>query len=218
MLRSQEWNQWIAGQLRCLWIHGIPGAGKTVLTSFLIEQLESHVRPLERVGHAYYYCYFGHNQDESGPFLRWTISQLCRQSGKIPKALVQLHKHGRQPDLADLLIVLESLLQQFDSAYVILDAVDESKPREDLLRTIRDLATDARFSNLHCLVTSRRYVDIENVLDPISRALPMSNELIEDDIRRYVESTIRSGPKTKRWPVDLRSEVEGALVSGSKGM
>jgi hypothetical protein len=77
---------------------------------------------------------------------------------------------------------------------VILDAADESKPREDLLRVLRDLVTDVRFSKIRCLVTSRKYIDIEQSLEPISRSIPMSNALVEDDIRRLVHSVLHSRP------------------------
>jgi hypothetical protein len=56
-----------------------------------------------------------------------------------------MHKQGEQPSLTELLLALETSLQEFDIAYVILDAADESKPREDLLRVLRELASDARF-------------------------------------------------------------------------
>lgn len=218
MLRSPEWNEWLAGNLRCLWVHGIPGAGKTILASYLVEQLKSHCKHKKRIAFSYYYCYFGHNQDEASPFLSWTISQLCRQAQFVPDLVHELFRQGGQPSLTELLLALEASLQKFDVAYVVLDAADESKPREDLLRVLRDLASDARFSKIRCLVTSRKYIDIEQALEPISRSVPMSNALVEDDIRMHVRSILRSKPKFQLWPADLLIEVEKAVVDGSKGM
>ncbi|KAH7094916.1 hypothetical protein FB567DRAFT_511316 [Paraphoma chrysanthemicola] len=218
MLRSPEWNEWLAGNLRCLWVHGIPGAGKTILASFLVEQLKCHCKHRKRIAFSYYYCYFGHNQDEASPFLSWTISQLCRQAQFVPDLVHELFRQGGQPSLTELLLALEASLQKFDVAYVVLDAADESKPREDLLRVLRDLASDARFSKIRCLVTSRKYIDIEQALEPISRSVPMSNGLVEDDIRMHVRSILRSKPKFQLWPADLLIEVEKAVVDGSKGM
>ncbi|CAO2649625.1 Nn.00g070100.m01.CDS01 [Neocucurbitaria sp. VM-36] len=218
MLRSPEWDKWLAGDVPCLWIHGIPGAGKTILTSFLVEQLKKHCKHRERSGQSYYYCFFGHNQDEAAPFLQWTIAQLCRQSRSVPNLVYELYARGGQPSLPELLLALEDSLQGFDTAHLILDAADESKPREDLLRVLRDLATDARFSKIRLLVTSREYIDIEQKLEPISRSISMSNALVEDDIRKHVHSILHSKPKFQRWPADLQVEVEEAVVKGSKGM
>ncbi|KAH7085265.1 hypothetical protein BKA63DRAFT_499280 [Paraphoma chrysanthemicola] len=218
MLRSPEWNEWLAGNLRCLWVHGIPGAGKTILASFLVEQLKSHCKQQERIAFSYYYCYFGHNQDEASPFLSWTISQLCRKAEFVPDLVHEMYRHGGQPSLTELLLALEASIQKFDVVYVILDAADESKPREDLLRVLRDLARDPRFSKIRCLMTSRKYIDIEQALEPISRSVPMSNALIDDDIRKHVHSILHSKPKFRPWPADLLIDVEKAVVNGSKGM
>jgi hypothetical protein len=218
MLRSPDWNEWLAGNLRCLWVHGIPGAGKTILTSFLVEQLKRHCKHRERSALSYYYCYFGHDQDEASPLLSWTIAQLCRKAEFVPDLVHEMYRHGGQPSLTELLLALEKSLQKFDVAYMILDAADESKPREDLLRVLRDLASDARFSKIRYLVTSRKYIDIEQSLEPISRSIPMSNALVEEDIRKHVHSILHSKPRFQLWPADLRIEVEEAVVNGSKGM
>jgi hypothetical protein len=86
MLRSPKWTNWLDAQDRCLWIHGIPGAGKTILASFLIEQIKKrcHQLPNGKYIYSYYYCYFGHDQDEATPFLRWIVCQLCRQIDVMP--------------------------------------------------------------------------------------------------------------------------------------
>lgn len=218
MLRLPEWTKWLSGDARCLWIHGIPGAGKTILASFLVEQIKEHCKERKQSGHASYYCYFGRNQEEAAPFLRWVIAQLCRQAEVVPKLVYNLYKQGGQPSLAELLLALEEVLQSFDITYLILDAADESKPRQDLLKVLRDLATDARFSKIHCLITSREYIDIEETLQPISCSIPMSNALIEDDIRKYVQAILVSSSKFQQWTTGLLDEVENAVVNGSKGM
>jgi NACHT domain len=218
ILRSPDWKKWLAGDISCLWIHGIPGAGKTILTSFLVQQLKNYCKRRERRGCSYYYCYFGHNQDEASPFLSWIIAQLCRQSESVPDLVYALYRQGGQPSLTELLLALEASLHGFDIAYVILDAADESKPREDLLRLFRDLAMDARFSKIRCLVTSRRYIDIEQSLEPISRSIPISNALVKEDIRKHVHSILHSRHRFQRWPADLRIEVEEAVVNRSEGM
>ena len=220
MLRSMEWTNWLAAMHRCLWIHGIPGAGKTILASWLIEEIKKHCDQLPRGNstYAYYYCYFGHNQDESIPLLRWVIGQLSRQAESVPYRIYELYKRGGEPSLVELLESLEAVLQDFDSAYIVIDAVDESSPRSDLLKIIRDLATDSRFSKVQVLVTSREYVDIERVMECISVSVSMSNELVEEDIRSFVRSSLRSNFKFQRWPTNLLTEVEDAVSTKAKGM
>ncbi|KAH7126132.1 hypothetical protein EDB81DRAFT_730543 [Dactylonectria macrodidyma] len=219
VLRSDDWKAWISGQKRSLWIHGIPGAGKTVLTSHLIETVKTHCDSSDcKSVYTYYYCYFGHNTDETSPFLKWTISQLCRKADVVPTNLYKLHKHGEGASLANLLNVLESILQAFDCVYVILDAIDESLPRTHLLRVLRDLITDPKFSKIRILTTSREYVDIEEVMEEISVPISMRNPLLDEDIRLFIESQLRIHPKLKRWPATVRDKTLKVLSTKAKGM
>ena len=222
MLRTPHWPLWIEGKHRCLWIHGIPGAGKSILASFLAEEIEKHCNysssGSSKLGHAYYYCYFGHNQDESSHFLRWIIGQLCRQSIKVPKELQNIYKSGKIPSLSCLLSVLHNAMEGFQRIYLVLDAVDESMPRADLLRVIRDLSTDARFSALSLLVTSRQYIDIEQVLEAYSIPITMSNPFVEEDIRTLVLSAVKSDAKYQQWPEHLRCEMQDSIPNRANGM
>jgi len=171
-----------------------------------------------KLGHVYYYCYFGHNQDESSHFLRWIIGQLCRQSTNVPHELQNIYRSGKEPSLSSLLDILHCLLEQFERVYVVLDAVDESIPRADLLRVIRDLSTDARFLTLGLLVTSRQYIDIEQALEACSTLITMSNPFVEEDIGIFVQSTIQSSVTFQRWPEDLRNEMQERIPKQAKGM
>jgi hypothetical protein len=85
VFRSTEWSDFIRGHTRSLWIHGIPGAGKTILCSNIVRHLQSLQD--RGTGWVYYYSYFGRNQDETEPLLRWIIVQLCQQAGYVPKNL-----------------------------------------------------------------------------------------------------------------------------------
>jgi hypothetical protein len=220
MLRSLDWTNWLEGKIGCIWIYGIPGAGKTVLASHLIEKIKEHCErsTTKKCAYVYYYCYFGHNQEEAAPFLRWTINRLCRQADLIPTYLYKLYKHGGEPSLEELLCALEAILDAFDNTYIVTDAIDESMPRDDLLRVLRDLATDSRFQKVQLLSTSRQYIDIEKVMQQISVSVSMCNPLLDEDIKLYVRSQLHSNPKFKHWPLHLREEVVEALSTGAKGM
>lgn len=194
MLRSQYWTDWLASSVRCLWVHGIPGSGKTILASWLIENVQDHCNRVSTenspCASGYYYCYFGHRQDEAAPFLRWVITQLSRQAEVVSTLMHDLFKRGGEPSITELLDALEQILQVFSYVYIVIDAVDESNPRDDLLEVIHMLVTDQRFSNLQILVTSREYIDIERVMEKVSVSVPMSNELVEQDIRLHVQSIL----------------------------
>jgi hypothetical protein len=102
--------------------------------------------------------------------------------------------------------------------YIVTDAIDESMPRDDMLRVLRDLATDSRFKKVQLLSTSRQYIDIEKVMQQISVWVSMCNPLLDEDIKLYVRSQLHANSKFKHWALHLREEVVEALSSGAKGM
>jgi len=221
-LRSPEWADWINARGRCLWIHGIPGAGKTILMSHLVEHIneycQSQSQSQSTKAHAYYYCYFGHSQDEAAHFLGSLLNQLCRQSGLVTPEIYKMYKAGSEPNLSELLTALEGMLAHFDTVYVVVDALDESLPRENLLEVLRDLVTDVRFQKIQVLASSREYIDIELILEAISVSVSMSNPFVEEDIRSLVRSLIASNHKFRRWPQDMLDELENAVATGAHGM
>lgn len=222
MSRTPEWAQFSQGDVRCLWIHGIPGAGKTILASQLAEKIEENCRESMSTDSVsigvHYYCYFGHNQDESAPFLRWVLERMCRKVDQVPDHLWKMFKDGRDPSLSDLLTALEAASRYFNSVHITIDAIDESSPREELLKVLRDLATDFRFSNIRLLVTSREYLDIEKVMEEISTEISMQNEFLDADIRLYTESRLATNNKLKDWTENVRKEALEALCTGARGM
>lgn len=91
-------------------------------------------------------------------------------------------------------------------------------PRDDLLRTIRDLSTDPRFASIALLVTSREYIDIEVVMNACSTPIGMSNPFVEEDIRTLVRATLQSDSKYRKWPKILQSEMEDTIPRKAEGM
>ena len=216
-----DWNHWLTAEERCLWVHGIPGAGKSVLISHIIDCVESHCQNSAfKHGLVYYYCYYGHtnNPDEAVPLLRWTISQLCRQANQIPKTINQAFKNGRAPNVTDLLNALEEILEHFDTVFVVVDAVDESEPRDLLLLVLKDLVSKPRFAKLQILVSSRRYEDIKRVMHEIAVPVSMSNPYVEADIRHHVHSLLQKMDRFSRWPRYLLDEVEETVSRKAEGM
>ncbi|KAK4167201.1 hypothetical protein QBC43DRAFT_231228 [Cladorrhinum sp. PSN259] len=223
VMRCDEWQRWLQLNLRCIWIHGIPGAGKTILASHLIEELKAHCAQQlnNNVLAIYYYCYHGHNQDEAKPLVRWLISELCHRTGLITQKAYSMFEQGHVPSLTELLDCLSSLLEvcTLKGVFLVIDALDESQDRHNLLRTVRDLASDTRFCKIHILATSREYIDIEETMLPISRALSMSDiESVQADIRTYITAKVSSEQKFQSWAPTLRVEIEDALNAGAKGM
>jgi hypothetical protein len=223
LCKWKKWNSWLQLEKppedRFLWIHGIPGAGKSVLASFIIESIRSHCkhntqRPL---GYAFYYCHYAHNEDAGSPFLRWIISSLSRQAEWAPPHLKSIRDSGHEPTIPELLIILQPILPRFGAVYVVVDGVDESQPRTQMLSVLSMLATDERFQTIRLLVTSRVYPDIERAFSGISASISMSNPFVYQDIQTVIHKWITNSPHMRRWS-HLSQWIEDQLCSGAHGM
>jgi hypothetical protein len=63
LLDSPEFHAWIEADKQTLFCPGIPGAGKTILTSIVVEALTTRFSNDPMIGIAYIYCNF-RRQDE----------------------------------------------------------------------------------------------------------------------------------------------------------
>jgi Cdc6-like AAA superfamily ATPase len=65
LLNSAEFNAWIETDRQTLFCPGIPGAGKTILTSVVVEELFKRFENDGNIGIAYLYCNYRqqHNQN-----------------------------------------------------------------------------------------------------------------------------------------------------------
>jgi hypothetical protein len=58
LLDSAEFKAWVDSEKQTLFCPGIPGAGKTILTSIVVDNLSTHFEEDESVGITYIYCNF----------------------------------------------------------------------------------------------------------------------------------------------------------------
>lgn len=220
MFQTPEWDSWINFRNRALWLNGIPGAGKTVLASHIIEAIRDMCKSAKRQICSYYYCYHGHNQDEAEPFLRSLVGELlAEQPGdQISEAAWNLFQRKTSLSEELLLDLLEQLLPSMERVFVAIDALDESQNRDHLLSLLKTIATEERFSKIQLFTSSRQYEDIRSNMCQVSQSLSMSNPFVEADIRVFVAARVKAEPKFRNWPQCLRNEVLETLTVGAKGM
>jgi hypothetical protein len=124
----------------------------------------------------------------------------------------------RQPSTDSLTLTLQHMLRVFHQAFIIIDALDECKEREELLGLIENIV-NWKLDNLHLLATSRRERDIEETLGPLTTGqIRIESALINTDIHAYICERIQKDGNLKRRPANIQLEIEKTLMDGAHGM
>jgi Cdc6-like AAA superfamily ATPase len=230
LLQHSLFEKWHRQQHSFLWLHGIPGCGKTILSSTIIKHLvDTHHDQLLLY---FYFDFTDAGKQTLDNVLRSLISQHYNKSKDTQKLFDSLFSscgNGRsQPTCESLCKVFLQMINQAKEIYIVLDALDECRTRkgsfsEGLLAWIQSLL-DLKQRNVHLLVTSRPEHDIELVLRKLvpsdEDVVPIQGDLIEDDIRSYVHTRVRTGDGLKRWQSqpDVLNEIETQLMKKANGM
>ncbi|KAH8756434.1 hypothetical protein BGZ57DRAFT_957852 [Hyaloscypha finlandica] len=221
-LECAEFAAWLKLPKSFLWLHGIPGCGKTVLSSTIIERVLKDYGNKPRTAIAYFYFDFAESYKLGiKTYLSSLIAQICRQRRDIPVDVQSLYdRYMAQhllPTTDDLLGALSAATEGLE-VFLICDALDECAERDLLLDVLATIST-GNCGRIKILATSRSERDIEIAVSPLLTGnVCIQDAKIDADIRLFVCNSIAKGPKMKRWSTSVKAEVESALVQGAKGM
>jgi hypothetical protein len=222
-IESDNFGSWLAKANQLLWLHGIPGCGKTVLCSTIIEHVKGLSRHTADIGFAYFYFDFNDEKKQTlEGFLRSVLVQISCQIAPLPDEVQNLYnqyeKQKVMPNKSQLIETFFSLVRRFRRTYIIVDALDECTEREDMLVLITDIINHkSEATNL--LIMSRIERDIEIALRGIATdAICIQSAIVDADIMIYVRSCLSHDQKLKGRPDSIKKEIEKALVEGAHGM
>jgi NACHT domain len=217
LLSSQEFSYWLLPG-RSLWLHGIPGAGKTVLCSTIIESLKS--RCSSAVACLYFYFDFSNPQKQNVANMLYSfLAQLSTSS--VPPEVQQLYEstgHGtREATITQLTDTFLSIASRAPQTYIMMDALDESSDRKLMFEVIEAILKTNDKINL--LMTSRKEPDIQKMLQhSIDYVVPIEDKRVDADIHMHVERCLQNDPDLNKWDIDLKSKIVTSLTSGAHGM
>lgn len=220
-LDSQSFMEWNYGICQTLWLHGIPGCGKTVLSAAIIE----HLKQLRDSSHIVLYFFFDFtdiDKQSTDKLVRSLISQLCSKCEDFRKELDRLYSscgNGLQQPPYESLVGTFLQMVNFGKIRIVLDALDECKARTDLLSLLEDLTT----AGCSLIATSRKEEDIESELKRWlhqDNMISVQQDAVNDDIRMYVRTRLRNDRGFERWRSrpHVQDEIEGELMEKADGM
>ena len=193
LLDSKEFNEWLNQSKQTLFCPGIPGAGKTIITSIVVHDLHTKFRSDPTVGIAYLYCNF-RRQHEQKPtdLLLSLLKQLVQEQPSIPKSVKDLYTHhkGRRtrPSFDEISKAMYPILADYSRSFIIIDALDECQAtdgsRNKLLSEILNLQAK---TGAGLFITSRYLPEITKEFEG---STSLEIRASDEDVLRYIDGRI----------------------------
>ena len=221
LLESAEFHAWVETDKQTLFCPGIPGAGKTIITSIVVEELTTRFHDDKSIGIAYLYCNFRRRDEQKvDALLASLLKQLAECKSFLPssvKGLYDRYKTKRtRPSLDEISKTLHSVIATYSLVYIVVDALDECQLsdgcRSRFLTNIFNLQAKP---TAKLFATSRPIPDIEKVFKGcLSREILASDE----DVQRYLDSHISQLPTFVLSRAELQEEIKTQIVRAVEGM
>ncbi|KAJ7278126.1 hypothetical protein C8J57DRAFT_161331 [Mycena rebaudengoi] len=220
LLEEDKFKDWVSGAGAIFWCYGMPGAGKTVLSSAVVDYLREKSRS-PNVGVAC--AYLNHKEtDMQSPenILAGLWRQLIFAKSIMPGSPAHSlhHKHlekQTRPSADEMQGILSSAVAEYSKVYIVIDALDEY-PETKRHMLVKHLA--ALKPNINLLFTSRPHITPE-MFFPNTPALEI--RATEEDIRRYLDAQIRNSfrlSKHVQSRPELHQEIENEIIGNVDGM
>lgn len=209
-------------------MHGLPGSGKTVLSTSVINYLQNNLAP-ESVSNVVLHYYFDFQELKKSEDLRPLDCMLCSFLTQLSRThdyrLEELYKRLEtfpgdlcERKLGEMIFQMTAL---YSDVKIVIDALDEMEDRQR--ETVCGWITETlklypdRFS---FFVTSRKERDIEEQLHRKCESLKTVEMNAGCDIEKYLSARIEGYQlnKGQKWSEESLRKIQDVLLRRANGM
>ncbi|KAL1959071.1 hypothetical protein VTO42DRAFT_2857 [Malbranchea cinnamomea] len=223
LLELDTFRDWLSGKQKTLFCCGIPGSGKTVLASLVIDHLTRSWD--HNVAIAGVYCRSpDHLQRTPGNLIAEILKQLIlcqRRPGPLSREIQNLYETNVRnktiPSFDKFVAVLRTELSRFKRAFIVVDGLDALSVNEETLsRFVNGLTSLGAHVNV--MITSRPHIDVGRI---VKNAVRVDIKASNADIRKYLTERI---PKIPRLAAlvdghrDLYEAIVQSVTDNAQGM
>ncbi|KAH6902486.1 hypothetical protein BKA70DRAFT_1113075, partial [Coprinopsis sp. MPI-PUGE-AT-0042] len=222
LLKSKKFLAWLLLNHGFLWAKGMPGAGKTIMASIVIQYLQDEYlndHPAESRGDVlvlFVFCRYTEQVPARDILAALVRQALERHRNLLPIVARLWERHdleGTKPSLDDLHAALVEVSKSFSHVFCVLDGLDEAldEVKQRLLGTLRCL-------NIRLFITSRPSDFLETVVPADHRIEVQAHE---QDITCLIEHSIELNPVFGALLKDhpsLKDEVVSTIQQKASGM
>jgi len=221
LLDSIKFQDWRENSKKTLFCPGIPGAGKTILTSIVVDSLITMFGNDPAIGLAYIYCNFKRKDEQRvNDLLASLLKQLAQGLPSLPDTLEELYKRHRReksrPSLYEMAKCIQSVVALYSKVFILVDALDECQScdnyRTSFLEEIFNLQDKC---TVNVFATSR-------FIPEVTREFEDSDWLeiraTEEDVRTYLNGHLKPRKAFLKKNIELQNEIKEKIAAATMGM
>jgi ankyrin repeat protein len=222
LLNSDKFEKWVDQTNQTLFCPGIPGAGKTISASIVIDELYVKFQNDVSVGIAYIYCNFRQQQEQKPvDLLASLLKQFIQGLPSVPQSMIRLYEHHQEkrtrPSFDEISHALQSVVPNYSKAFIVTDALDECQVfNGGRKRFLAELFNIQAKTGASLLATSRFIPEIEKEFE--GRSARLEIRASDNDLQRYLDGHMFRLPSFVSRSTDLQKEVKTAIINAVDGM
>ncbi|KAK2010380.1 purine and uridine phosphorylase [Colletotrichum eremochloae] len=201
-LDSTAFREWVHGTRKHLWLHGMPGSGKTVLITTVLDHLAQR-DDLDTLD--FFFDFSDTSKQKPEDMCRSLAFQLYTkriESRKELDSLLASHGDGQiQPTAQALSQCFQKMMQTEGRLCIVLDALDECIKKPDLLRWIQSVISSSNLSHVQLIATGRPEKEfMRHFRSWIGEScLHLDVESTNTDIQSYINSRLTISQEFSKW-------------------
>lgn len=217
LLESPELLAWRDGTVRTLLCPGIPGSGKTFMSSAVIDDLWSKSLS-NKVAVTCLYCnYKSRGEQSATAMLASMLKQIIDALETLPQSTEDLyrlhHRRKTRPALGELCSTIVDAITMFDITYLVLDGLDELLDYKTILSAIRSIQ---QRGTLKVFITSRLVGDITS---NVKADCTLEIRAKDADVGAYLDGQLwRLSPTIRNASAELWLMAKKSIIEAIDGM
>ena len=224
LLDSAEYQTWVPTSQQTLFCPGIPGAGKTILTSIVIDHLSTRFQDDAGIGIAYVYFNYKQNVDKQNVdkqnvdnLLSRLLKQLSQKRPSLPDSVKALYDQHHQrnkrtrPSIDELSRALQSVAAMYSRVFIIVDALDECQASDGCrARFLSEIFNLQVKYGTNIFATSRF---IPEITEKFNGSTLLEIRARDEDVRKYLDGRISQSESKflKSYHEEIKAEITKAV-------
>jgi Cdc6-like AAA superfamily ATPase len=223
LLDSDEFQEWLTKNNSTLFCPGMPGAGKTIIASIVVDHLFTRFQNDDSISIAYLYCNFQRQQEQKPTDLLMSLlKQVVQKRRSIPENIKSLYQRymrkPARPSFEEISQAMLSVVTDYSRVFIIIDALDECQFNNgSRKRLLSEMFTLQAKTGANLFATSRYIPEITKEFE--GRGTSLKIRASDKDVQRYLDGRMPHLLRSSIWKYpDFQDMIKREIVKAADGM